>query len=414
MVLYNLIIYCYGLVIKLASVKKTKARQWVEGRKNWRQNLARDISSLNSQKIIWMHCASYGEFEQGRPLLEAIRTRHPQYKIVLSFFSPSGYEAFKHNNGADAVCYLPLDTPRNARDFISIVKPAVAVFIKYEFWVNFLFALQQAGVPTFLVSAVFKPHHPFFKWYGGLFRRSLKTFHTLFIQDEASGRLLQNIGIRNYEVCGDTRFDRVMEIRKNFAPLPFFEEFCAGHKILIAGSSWPGDEALLINAYKQLNRTDLKLIIAPHNVDELHVSGLLQQLEKNDLPYLQYSKQQKNNASAVLVVDTIGLLSKLYYYATVAYVGGGFDSGIHNCLEPAVYLKPVLFYNHNYQKYNEVVELVALGAAQSVENSAGLAEAIGSLLSDEAKQKLREARLKAYFEKNSGVTEKVLGSMRLD
>jgi len=225
MFLYNLIVRLYGLVILIASLRQTKAKQWVTGRRNWKADLLKRITELKSNKKIWVHCASYGELEQGRPLIEAIRRKHPDYVIILSFFSPSGYEAFKDWPGADLICYLPLDTRSNAKDFIKIVNPKVVLFIKYEFWVNFLFRLKKQNIPTFLVSAVFKPHHPFFRWYGGVFRRSLATFTELFIQDEASAKLLDSISVKNYEICGDTRFDRVMEIKEKFRPISFFEEF---------------------------------------------------------------------------------------------------------------------------------------------------------------------------------------------
>ena len=197
MFLYNLVIFLYGFVIKLSSINKLKAKQWVNGRKNWREHLTKKISVLNSKNILWVHCASYGEFEQGRPLIEAIKKKHPHYKIVLSFFSPSGFEVFKDWSGADVICYLPLDTKNNARDFINIVKPNASLFIKYEFWLNFLFELKKQNIPTYLVSAVFKPHHPFFRWYGKIFKNSLSAFNKLFIQDEVSGNLLKKIGVTN-------------------------------------------------------------------------------------------------------------------------------------------------------------------------------------------------------------------------
>ncbi len=408
MFLYNLVIYLYGLVIKLASINKIKAKQWVAGRTNWRQHLEKKISSLNSENIIWVHCASYGEFEQGRPLIEAIKKKHPHYKIVLSFFSPSGYEVFKDWSGAEVICYLPLDTKTNARDFINIIKPKFAIFIKYEFWLNFLFTLKKQNIPTYLVSAVFKPHHPFFKWYGGIFKRSLKTFNKLFIQDEASGNLLKKINIENFEVCGDTRFDRVVEIKENFKELPYIKEFCGDSKILVAGSTWPGDDELLVEAFKALNLQELKLIIVPHNVDEKNIQKISALLEKSNLRYNLYSAQKPAGSSKILVVDTIGLLSKIYHYATVAYIGGGMNEGIHNCLEPAVYLKPVIFYGNDYHKYNEAIELIELKAAKNIQSSNTLAEAILGFINNRSEMTEIENKLKLYFQKKSGTTKKVL------
>ncbi|MDP3557867.1 MAG: glycosyltransferase N-terminal domain-containing protein [Bacteroidota bacterium] len=414
MFLYNLVIYLYGIVIKLASINKLKAKQWVAGRKNWRAQLSHKISKLNADKIIWVHCSSYGEFEQGRPLIEAIKKKHSHYKIVLSFFSPSGYEEFKEWSGADVICYLPLDTKKNAKDFIDIVKPKASIFIKYEFWLNFLFELQKQAIPTYLVSAVFKPHHPFFKWYGGIFRKSLKTFNTLFIQDETSSELLKQIGLKNYEVCGDTRFDRVIEVKNNFEELPFIKEFCLDNKVIVAGSTWQGDEELLIEAYKILNLPDLKLIIVPHNIEEKNISRLTKLLSKNETAYNLFSEQKLNSNTHVLVADVMGLLSKIYYYANVTYVGGGLDDGIHNCLEPAVYFKPVLFYGNDYHKFNEAVELIEIGAAKNISSSSQLAMAVLNYLNNKIEVKEIEAKLKMYFEKKSGTTKRVLEILNLN
>ncbi len=401
------------MVIKLASVNKLKAKQWVVGRKNWRKKLDQKISALNGSDVVWVHCSSYGEFEQGRPLIEAIKKKHPKYKIVLSFFSPSGYEVFKDWKGADVICYLPLDTKNNARDFIEIVKPKVSIFIKYEFWLNFLFELKNKNVPTYLVSAVFKPHHPFFRWYGSIFRRSLKSFNKLFIQDEASGKLLEKIEIKNYEVCGDTRFDRVIEVKENFVELPFIKEFCADKKILVAGSTWPGDDELLIEAFKNLNLPDLKLILVPHNIEEKDILKLTTLLERNELAYNLFSKQEKNANAKVLVVDKIGLLSKIYNYASLAYIGGGLDDGIHNCLEPAVYYKPVIFYGNDYHKFNEAIDLIALGAAKNIDSSAALTAEVLNYLNNKILVADIEDKLKLYFQKKSGTTQKVLAILNL-
>lgn len=413
MFLYNLVIYLYGFVIKLASINKLKAKQWVAGRKNWREHLSKKIIALKSENILWVHCSSYGEFEQGRPLIEAIKKKHPGYKIILTFFSPSGYEAFKDWTGADIICYLPLDTKRNAKDFISIAKPKVSIFIKYEFWLNFLFELKKQNIPTYLVSAVFKPHHPFFRWYGGIFKRSLNTFNKLFIQDEASGKLLEKIGIKNYEVCGDTRFDRVIEVKENFVELPFIKEFCNNEKILVAGSTWAGDEELLVEAYKLLNLSDLKLIIVPHNVEEKDIAKLTSLLNRNEISYNLFSEQKLNKNAKVLVVDKIGLLSKIYHYASVAYIGGGLNEGIHNCLEPAVYYKPIVFYGDDYHKYNEAIELIDLKAAKNISSAATLTAEISAFLNDKVALNEMENSLKYYFQKKSGTTKKVLAILNL-
>lgn len=409
MLLYTLVIYIYGLAIKVMSFRNEKAKQWVNGRKNWQKTLSGKIQGLGSEKRVWMHCASYGEFEQGRPVLEAIKKQHPELKIVLSFFSPSGYEAFKDWSGVDVVCYLPLDSKSNAKNFLELVKPSVAIFIKYEFWLNYLFLLQKSKTPNFLVSAVFKHHHPFFKWYGGIFRKSLHSFTQLFVQDENSGKLLQTIGITNYQVSGDTRFDRVLEIKKNFSSLPILEAFSKNSKILIGGSTWPKDEDLLVRAFKALNRPDTKLILVPHNVDAKSISDTENRLKEYAIDYGLYTDSEPMLETGVLVVNTMGLLSKIYHYADVAYIGGGFNSGIHNCLEPAVYLKPVLFYGgEDFQKYNEAVDMVKLKTAFSIQNSEELLKQLNELFDNSAMRDDIAKKLLGYFEKNSGTTEKVM------
>jgi 3-deoxy-D-manno-octulosonic-acid transferase len=415
MFLYNLLVRLYGAVILAASVKKTKAKQWVEGRRNWRARLEQQVSALAGRRKIWVHCASYGEFEQGRPLMEAIRTQYPDRALVLSFFSPSGYEAFKDWEGADLICYLPLDTRANARDFIRILQPEAVVFIKYEFWLNFLFRIRQQNIPAFLVSAVFKSHHPFFKWYGGIFRRSLATFTGLFIQDQASARLLGEIGVRNYQVCGDTRFDRVVEIRERFQPLPFFEDFCRGSQVIIAGSSWPKDEELLLEVFSRLEkRGPLKLVLAPHHVDEKNIARLELLLKSRQIDYTLYNSKTPDATAPVLVLNAMGLLSRIYHYADVAYIGGGFNSGIHNCLEPAVYLKPVVFYGGNdYHKYNEALELIGLGAAKTITGPEAAEAAISQYLAGGPELLDIRERLAAYFSEKSGSTQRVLDRMQL-
>ena len=353
MFLYNLVVRSYYLLIRLSGFRNQKAKQWVEGRKNWRNNLKHLLSNLDSGKRIWVHCASYGEFEQGRPLIEAIKLKYPHHKIILSFFSPSGYEAFKNWKDADVVCYLPLDTKSNAHDFIQLINPNTAIFIKYEFWVNFLFELKNKNIPTFLVSAVFKPHHPFFKWYGGLFKRSLRCFTKLFIQDEASGNLLKKIQITNYEVSGDTRFDRVSKIKEVHIKNEIIEQFKGNSKLIIAGSTWPGDEDLMLTAYESLKNKNVKLLMAPHEIGEKSLDITIRKLQQKGLMYALYNGDNSGiNNAQVLILNTIGQLAQSYHYANCAYVGGGFENGLHNILEPAVFGIPVSFYGKDYIQYN--------------------------------------------------------------
>ncbi len=375
-------------------------------------NLSEKVTELNTQQLVWIHCASYGEFEQGRPLIEVIKRKHPDYKILVSFFSPSGYEAFKDWDGADIICYLPLDTKRNAIDFIAIVKPKLAIFIKYEFWLNFLFQLKEKNIPTFLVSAIFKPHHPFFKWYGHIFRKSLKTFNKLLLQDEKSGELLKTIGITNYEVFGDTRFDRVLQIRANFKPIPQIESFKGNAKLIIAGSTYQKDVTLILGAFTKLKNANIKLILVPHNIDESSIAETINQLKEHQLSYSLYT-ESINNEAQLLIVNTMGLLSKMYYYADCAYIGGCFDSGLHNTLEPAVYGIPVAFYGNDYEKYNEAVDLIKLGIAVNVANSEELLDVFNTFLADNYPIGEVKEKLSTYFESNANVTAKVLASINL-
>lgn len=409
---YNLVIFLYGFVIKIASVKKQKAKYWVNGRKNWRKIIFNKVAKLNREQLVWIHCASYGEFEQGRPLIEAIKKKRPDYKILVSFFSPSGYEAFKDWDGADIICYLPLDTKRNAKDFIEIVKPKTVIFIKYEFWLNFLFRLKEKSVPTFLVSAIFKPHHPFFKWYGHIFRKSLKTFNKLLLQDEKSGELLKTIGVTNYEVFGDTRFDRVLEIKKNFKPIPQIVSFKGNSKLIIAGSTYQKDVDLILNAFTKLKNTNTKLILVPHNIDDNSISETVNQLKEHQVNYSLYT-ESINNEAQVLVVNTMGLLSKMYYYADCAYIGGCFDSGLHNTLEPSVYGIPITFYGNDYEKYNEAVDLIKLGTAVNVANSEELLDVFDTFLGNNYPINEVKEKLNTYFESNANVTAKVLAAINI-
>ncbi len=405
--IYNTVVRLYGLIIKVASLKKEKAKQWVDGRKNWEKELENKTKNLLLKNCIWIHCASYGEFEQGKPLIEALSDKFKDLKIVVTFFSPSGYEAFKNWNGANAVFYLPLDTKRNARKFLEILQPKLCVFVKYEFWLNFLFEIKKQNIPNYLVSAVFKPHHPFFKWYGKQFVKSLHSFNKLFIQDEQSGKLLQGVNVTHFEITGDTRFDRVIELKNTAYSLDFIEAFKQSNLLLIAGSTWPKDEALLIDWFKQTNQK--KLIIAPHQLEEDKLIGLESLLTSNKITYSRFTKN--NNVDAdVLIFDTMGDLSKLYRYADVTYVGGGFNEGLHNTLEPAVYKKAVLFYseNHNHKKYNEVVELENLNCAFLITSS----QAIESKILDCIDKKLEiEKKLEKYFQSKSGSTDKIVNAI---
>jgi 3-deoxy-D-manno-octulosonic-acid transferase len=400
----------YGFVIRMASISNPKAKLWVQGRKDWRRKLQEHISKINSSKKIWVHCASLGEFEQGRPLIEGIKQKYPEYKIILTFFSPSGFEGSKNYQHADVIAYLPLDTRSNADDFLEIIKPHLAVFIKYEFWINFLNALKGSGVRTYLVSAVFKDHHPFFKWYGNIFKRSLLAFEILLVQDEHSKELLQTIGYTNVSTCGDTRFDRVLEIKQKFVPISELEKFKGQSKLIVCGSTWPGDDDLIIQAYKKLNDPKLKLLLAPHEIDAASIDQLRQKLQTADLNYAVFTEGLKEGCN-VLILNTMGMLSRSYFYADVAYVGGGFNDGIHNILEPAVYFIPVAFYGTSFQKYNEAVDLVNLQAVRNVSGAEELFEYWKNGLENSTEKQRISFTLKSYFELNGNVTSKVMSIM---
>ncbi len=397
----------YGFVIRLASFNNAKAKLWVSGRKNWRITLEEKISKIKNEKKIWVHCASLGEFEQGRPLIEAIRKKHPHYKIVLTFFSPSGFEASKNYAHAEVIAYLPLDTKQNSSDFMAIVKPHMAIFIKYEFWINFLNALKISKTPSYLVSAVFKDHHPFFKWYGKIFVRSLEAFKILFVQEKHSKELLHKIGYNNVEICGDTRFDRVLEIKENFVSIPELEKFKGSAKLILGGSTWPGDEDLMIEAFKGLSDPSLKLVLAPHEIKKSSIDDLKQKLERNGLKYCLFTEGIKSDCN-VLILNTIGMLSRSYSYANAAYVGGGFNDGIHNILEPAVYFVPVAFFGTNYHKFNEAVDLVKLQAAFCVTNAEELLGHWKKTLDNTSEKERISQVLQAYFASNGNVTSKVM------
>ncbi|MFI5141354.1 MAG: 3-deoxy-D-manno-octulosonic acid transferase [Bacteroidia bacterium] len=407
---YNLGIFFIGLAIKLTSLKKAKAKLWVNGRKNWCTILSVKISNLNAKKIIWVHCSSYGEFEQGRPVIEAIKKQQPTAKIVLSFFSPSGYEAFKNWDGADVVCYLPLDTKQNAKDFLEIVNPTMSIFIKYEFWLNFLFRLKEKAIPTFLISAVFKPHQPFFKWYGGIFKKALSTFKLLLIQDEASGKLLETIHIKNYKVVGDTRFDRVFDILKTKKELPLIDSFCTNNKILVVGSSWPKDEEIVLETFKKLKEkhSNLKLIIAPHEVNKVSVANIEKLM--GNLNYSLFTNPTNIDEADVLIIDTIGVLSQLYRYATATYIGGGFNDGIHNILEAMVYEVPVAF-GLNHYKFVEAAETLQLGISKEISNKDDLLLFFDKLVTNETYRAKLSSEIKNYMQNKSGATEKILAEV---
>ncbi|PSL47270.1 3-deoxy-D-manno-octulosonic-acid transferase [Chitinophaga niastensis] len=402
--IYNAGLQLYKAGVKLAALTgKAKAERWLKGRQDWQLRMQQ--AGVGTLPVVWVHAASLGEFEQGRPVLEAIRAKYPAYKILLTFFSPSGYEVRKDYKGADYVYYLPLDTKRNARDFMDIVKPALAIFIKYEFWYHYLTALHTRNVPTLLVSGIFRKDQIFFKGYGGMFRGLLRQLTHIFVQNEVSLELLQNIGLQNASVSGDTRFDRVSALLSEKALLPEIEKFAAGQKLIVAGSTWPEDEKVLSEWWKEKEEKDIKLVIAPHEIHESHIQAITTIFPDA----IKYSAlKQGALPTDVLIIDNIGMLTALYRYATIAYVGGGFGKdGIHNILEPAVYSKPVII-GPEFKKYFEAVELVALGGALVVHNYRNLHTYMEMMLRGDNDYAETAAAAGSYVAANTGATSKVL------
>ncbi len=370
MILYSLGIFIYGLAIRVASVFHPKAAAWVNGRKNWKQN--EKLSQLKN--CIWMHCASLGEFEQGRPVLEMLKSQHPERKILLTFFSPSGYEIQKNYLFADYVTYLPLDTYRNAQAWLQRVQPALVIFVKYDLWANFLLAMSRKNIPLFLISATFRPNQWLFRSFNLGLKKVLHCFTHIFVQDQCSADILNKNKITNVTVAGDTRIDRVITLRNLEFKDARIEQFIQHFPVLIAGSTWEPDERLLAEAMCELP-PDYRFILVPHDISEQHVSNLQRSIS---LQSARYTDAEISCNVRVLIVNKIGILNKLYRYATWTYVGGGFGKSVHNLLEPAVYNKPV-FFGPNHTKFPEAEWLKEAGLGHVVKTSSELVTYIKSL-----------------------------------
>ncbi len=411
-ILYSLSIFLYTLGIRIAAAWNPKARLWIEGRKDIFRKLEIACSKFKG-KTIWMHCASLGEFEQGRPLLESIRHAYPKHTLLLTFFSPSGYEIRKNYKGADMVFYLPADSPGNAKKFIEITRPELAIFIKYEFWYHYLSTLKSNHVPTLLVSAIFRQNQPFFKSYGGFWRQMLRCYNQLFVQNRISFTLLEAAGFgANSTISGDTRFDRVITVANNHTDIPEIVRFCGKSEVIVAGSTWLEDEEILDHYANQ--HPEIKFIIAPHEIDEAHLIGI-EKLFKNAIRFSSLSAENENQGlkesytpKNILIMDNMGMLSKLYHYATITYIGGGFGgAGIHNILEAVVYGKPVLFGPVN-QKSREAQDLLESGAAFTVLNALELESLLDELLKDKEKCIRLGKIAAAYVRQESGATGKIM------
>lgn len=394
----------YFLMARFSALLNEKARLFVKGRKNWRQTLSEEVDS--NARYIWMHCASLGEFEQGRPVIEEIKKQFPEYKIALTFFSPSGYEIRKNYGLADIVMYLPLDTKRNAKDFLNLLNPEKVFFVKYEFWHFYISELKKRKIPLFVISAIFRENQQFFKnspW-GKWYRKMLFRVEHIFVQNETSGKLLEAVGVKNYTVSGDTRFDRVASIAKGFKNFPIVEKFKGNAKLIVAGSTWKPDEELLAEFINQ--NTEARIIFAPHEVSEANINRLTQLLKKPAVRFSQIENVEVESVQ-VIIVDSIGILSSLYKYGEIAYIGGGFGVGIHNILEAATFGLPVIF-GPNYQKFKEAVDLISEGGAFSITDFNQLQIIMNRLLNNEDALKKASEISKNYVAKNIGSTKLII------
>ena len=402
-VVYNIFLFLYRTGIGIASLWNDKARLWIEGRKNSLKKLAGDVTI--DTPIIWVHCSSLGEFEQGRPVIEKLKTNYPDSRILLTFFSPSGYEIRKDYKDADWVYYLPLDSKTNAKRFFDIVNPSLVAFVKYDYWYYYLAECKKREVPLLLVSGVFRKDQPFFKWYGHLHRKMLSCFAHFFVQDKESSQLLQSINLDNVTIAGDTRFDRVSEIAAQFKPIEIIEKFCGSSQILVAGSTWPNDEKIIKDAI--VNYPELKIIIAPHEIHKEHIDQLISIFPGAILYSQLITHNSQPIVSNFLIIDNIGMLSRLYHYATIAYIGGGFNKGIHNTLEAAVYGKPVLF-GPNHKKFKEAIGLIGTRGAICINSGTELSAILQKVIANKSVLELYSKNSMDFVNENKGATEKIL------
>ena len=405
--LYNFAVFITGIAVRIIALFNKKINLFVRGRKETFSILRTGNSS--DEKTIWMHCASLGEFEQGRPVLESLKNSLPGYKIVLSFFSPSGYEVQKNYTGADVVVYLPLDTEANAKKFVQLVNPSVALFVKYEFWPNILKELKSLEIETLLVSGIFRNDQLFFKPYGGWMRQSLKAFTYFFVQNTDSQKLLNQIGFRNVSVSGDTRFDRVSNILEQDNQLKFLDKFVKDRIVIVAGSTWPKDEKFLVKFMNENQNDAIRLVVAPHNI----IPKEIQRLKESFIFETSlYSEGEISSDSKVFIADTVGILTKIYSYGHIAYVGGGFDKdGVHNVLEPAVFGIPLVI-GPEYDKFEEAKELVALGGCFVANDEADFVSKLSLLVKDQSLRNKMGKLTKLFIKDHIGGTEIISSYIR--
>ena len=407
--MYNIVIYIYLIGVAIASCFNKKVKKMWAGERQALKVLREKVDP--NARYIWFHAASLGEFEQGRPLMEYLRKTHPEYKILLTFFSPSGYEVRKNYEGADIICYLPLDTIRNARRFLRAIKPVMAFFIKYEFWYNYLHILQHRGIPTYSVSSIFRPDQIFFQWYGKGYGRVLKCFTHFFVQNIESKNLLAKLDIHNVEVVGDTRFDRVLQIKEASKQLPIVEKFTENtSKVFIAGSSWLPDEEIFLK-YFNLHK-DWKLIVAPHVIGEDHLAQIFELLKGRRVVRYTEATEENVKEAEVLIIDCFGLLSSIYHYGTISYVGGGFGVGIHNVLEAAVWDIPVIF-GPNNKRFQEAQGLIMAGGGFEINDYQSFRDLMMRFETDEMFLQTSKKHAGEFVKGRAGATEKIMGSLPL-
>ena len=401
---YTILTHIASLILKLLALFSPKLKLFVDGRKDVFPTLKSKINS--GDKVIWVHAASLGEYEQGIPVMEALKKEFPKHKLVVSFFSPSGYEVRKNNTLADATVYLPLDTKANAKEFIKTIHPDLVLFIKYEFWPNYLNELKQLNIPTYLVSGIFREKQAFFKWYGGFYKEALKTFNHFFVQNDSSKKLIQSIGFNNVTISGDTRFDRVVDILNRDNSLGFIGNFKNNQPTIVIGSSWPKDEELLVNYINQ-SSNEVKFIIAPHNIKEEQISSLTSSIKKKTVLFSEKENQNLGEFQ-VFIIDTIGILTKIYSYADIAYVGGGFGNpGVHNILEPATFGVPIVI-GPNYSHFAEATALVHQEGCISIQNENELKLAFDSLLYNSDERNEKGHICETFVQMNKGATSKII------
>ena len=403
MLLYNICIILYAQIVRVVALWNNKAKQWVEGRRGIFEDMARKINKAD--KVIWLHVASLGEFEQGRPIIEQIRKEHPEYKILLTFFSPSGYEIRKNYEGADYIFYLPIDTPLNVKRFLDIAHPEIAIFVKYEFWLNYLYELKARNIRTFVISAIFRADSVFFKWYGSRWRQALDSYEQIFVQNEESQALLHRIGFDNVIIAGDTRFDRVAAIAQAAKKIDIVERFKADSRLFVAGSTWGPDEDILQELIN--SNPDIKFVIAPHEMNEGRIGKIIEATKGGAIRYTQCNEQTTFEGTQVLILDTVGILSSVYGYALWSYIGGGFGVGIHNTLEAATFALPIAF-GPNYKKFKEARDMVALGVATKVESAEELQRWFTPLRDNEQTLRQVSTTAKEYTSKHQGATSLIM------